>query len=87
MYNRDIAENSMGSNGFEFINDTAVHVAPQNQFFCALQIVEDTSFATMKPLPTGNTITGETIIAGSVLYGSFENLSLAFGKVIAYKGV
>ena len=84
---RDIMENSMGYSGFEYINDTAVHTAPSNRFYCAIQVISDAVFSAIVPAPTGNTFTGEVIPTGTILYGNFQSITLTSGKVIAYKGV
>jgi hypothetical protein len=86
--NRDILENAMGYGGFEYINDTEVHSAPENQYFVALQVIADTVIAAVRGEKlTGNTFTGEIIPSGTVIYGQFSKITLTSGKLIAYKGV
>lgn len=87
MCNRDIMENSMGYNGFEYINDTVVHTQGLNNFFSSIQVVSDAVFSSILPAPTGNTFTGEVIPTGTIIYGNFSSITLTSGKVIAYKGI
>lgn len=81
--NRDIMEETMGKNGFEFISDTLAHSGS----FCAIQIVADTVFTALSPAPTGNTFTGVSMPTGTIIYGLFTTVTLTSGKVIAYKAV
>jgi hypothetical protein len=84
-----IDENNAGYNGFEFISDTAAHTPSLGQVFTALQLVTDTVFATLTcdVTRTGNTFTGVTISAGTIIYGRFHSVTLTSGSLIAYKGI
>jgi hypothetical protein len=86
----DLTEESLGRKGFEFISDTAEHVAPEGMVYIALQVVDDAvigSYETDGAEITGNTFTGELLPAGFILYGRYTSVTLTNGKVIAYKGV
>lgn len=87
----DLTEESLGRKGFEFISDTAEHVAPEGMVYIALQVVDDAVIDSYETEPegliTGNTFAGELLPAGLVLYGRYTSVKLASGKVIAYKGV
>ena len=87
----DLAGESFGRKGFEFISDTAEHVAPKGLVYIALQVVDDVvidSYETDEGAEiTGNTFTGEILPVGLVLYGRYTSVTLESGKVIAYKGV
>ena len=86
----DLTEESLGRKGFEFISDTAEHVAPEGMVYIALQVVDDAvldSYETDGAEITGNTFTEELLPAGFILYGRYTSVTLASGKVIAYKGV
>ena len=87
----DLTEESLGGKGFEFISDTAEHVAPEGKVYIALQVVSDAVIASYKTDEgakiTGNDFTGESLPVGFVLYGRYTSIKLASGKVIAYKGV
>jgi hypothetical protein len=87
----DLAEESFGGKGFEFITDTVEHVAPKGMVYIALQVVDDAAIASYETDEgaeiTGNTFTGELLPAGFILYGRYTSIKLASGKIIAYKGV
>lgn len=87
MYNRDLLENQYGYGGIEYISDTLSHVAPKAMCFCTLIVIAPTVLSAITPTPTGNTLTGETIPAGTILNGQFTSITLTSGKLIAYKGV
>ena len=86
----DLTEESLGRKGFEFISDTIEHVAPDGMVFIALQVLDDAkiaSYETDEGAKITGDITGETLPAGFILYGRYTSITLASGKVIAYKGV
>ena len=87
----DLAGESLGRKGFEFISDTVEHVAPAGMVYIALQVVDDVvidSYETDEGAEiTGNNFTGEILPVGFVLYGRYTSVTLESGKVIAYKGV
>ncbi len=87
----DLTEESLGRKGFEFISDTAEHVAPEGMVYIALQVVDDAVIASYETDEgaeiTGNTFTGELLPAGFILYGRYTSVKFDSGKVIAYKGV
>ena len=87
----DLAEESLGRKGFEFIADTVEHAAPEGMVYIALQVLGDAVIASCKTDDgaeiTGNTFAEELLPGGFVLYGRYTSVTLASGKVIAYKGV
>ena len=87
----DLTEETLGGKGFEFISDNAEHVAPEGMIYIALQVLDDAvidSYETDEGAEiTGSTFTEELLPAGFVLYGRYTSVTLASGKVIAYKGV
>lgn len=87
----DLTEESFGRKGFEFISDALEHAAPEGMVYIALQVLDDAVIASYETDEgaeiTGNTFTGELLPAGFVLYGRYTSVTLASGKVIAYKGV
>ena len=87
----DLTEESLGMKGFEFISDTDKHDAPEGMVYIALQVLDDAeidSYETDEGAEiTGSTFTEELLPAGFVLYGRYTSVTLASGKVIAYKGV
>ena len=87
----DLAGETLGGKGFEFISDTDKHDAPEGMVYIALQVLDDAeidSYETDEGAEiTGNNFTGEILPAGFILYGRYTSVTLASGKVIAYKGV
>jgi hypothetical protein len=87
----DLTEESLGRKGFEFISDTAEHVAPEGMVYIALQVVDDAVIASYETEPAGlivgNTFTGELLPTGDVTYGRFKKITLSRGKIKAYLGV
>lgn len=68
--------------GFEYISDTAAHAGR----FCEIYAVAATviSTATVQNA-TGNAFTSVPLDAGDSIRGVFTSVTLASGKVIAYK--
>ena len=86
----DLAEESLGGKGFDFITDTAEHVAPKGMVYIALQVLDDAviaSYGTDERVEITGNFTGELLPAGFILYGRYTRVALASGKIIAYKGV
>jgi len=87
----DLAEESLGRKGFEFISDDNEHTAGANMVFIALVVVEDAVFTKLVAAAgagiTGNSMLNITLPAGDIIYGRFTSVQLASGKVRAYKGV
>ena len=87
----DLTEESFGMKGFEFISDTAEHVAPEGMVYIALQVVNDAEIASYETEPAGlivgNTFTEELLPVGDVTYGRFKKITLSRGKIKAYLGV
>ncbi len=87
----DLAKESLGGKGFEFITDKVEHVAPERMVYIALQVLDDAVIASCETDKgakiTGNTFTRESLPAGFILYGRYTSVTLASGKIIAYKGV
>jgi hypothetical protein len=86
---RDLFENSMGQNGFNYISDTSKSSAPLGYVYFAIHALTDAvlSAYTTEAIIGGNTFTGVTIPAGTIIYGRFVSITLTSGSVIAYKGV
>lgn len=87
MHNRDLIENQNGTNGIEFVTDTAAHVAPINQKFVKLQVLAATVIAEILPQPTGNAYTGLTLAVGTEINFEFTSIKLTSGAVLVTKGV
>jgi len=87
----DLAEESLGRKGFEFIADTTEHAAPEGMVYIALQVLDDAVIASYETEPdgliTGDAFTGVLLPVGDVTYGRFKKIKLSSGKIKAYKGV
>jgi hypothetical protein len=82
----EVTRSTNGMNGFEFITDTQAHAGN----FVKLQIITTTVIAAYTALAnapvTGNTLTGVSIPAGTIIGGRFSSITLTSGSLIAYKG-
>ena len=86
----DLAEESLGRKGFEFITDMEEHVAPEGMVYIALQVVDDAVIASYETEPNGlikGDFTGVSLPVGDVTYGRFKKITLLRGKIKAYLGV
>lgn len=77
----------VGSYGANYIGDTQAHTPETGYVFCALQVLADAVISAYSPAFDGNTFTGVTIPAGTIIYGRFTTITLTSGKVLAYKGL
>ena len=82
----NLLASSLGQDGSFLISDTTENTLPQHKKFIAIQVLEDASFGTLNGNLTGN-VTGVKFPAGTILYGRFTTIKLAYGSVIAYLGV
>lgn len=82
----NLLASSLGQDGSFLINDTTENALPQYKKFIAIQVLEGTSFETLDGNMLGN-VTGMEFSAGTILYGRFSKVKLAYGSVIAYLGV
>lgn len=77
-----MAEGDNYSIGFEYISDTAAHTGR----FCRLYAVATAVISTATVAnATGNAFTSVPLSAGDSIDGVFTSVTLASGKVIAYK--
>ena len=86
----DLAEESLGGKGFDFISDEEEHAAPKGMVYIALQVLDDAKIASYRTDERAEIIgnfTGELLPAGFILYGRYKSIKLTSGKIIAYKGV
>ena len=80
--------NSMGSNGCAYVNDTAAHTNGTDGW-TAIQFTEDSVLATLvgKMDDSADLISDAVIFAaGQVLYVPATSVSLASGACLLYKG-
>lgn len=69
-----------GSNPY-FISDTSAHTGLDGY---AIYAIEDTVIAAHGPAPKGNTLVGETIVAGHIWYLPTTNMTLTSGACFVY---
>ena len=82
----NLLASSLGQDGSFLISDTTEIVLPQHEKFIAIQVLEDTNFEILDGNMQGNVADVE-FSAGTILYGRFTAIKLAYGSVIAYLGV
>ena len=82
----NLLASSLGQDGSFLISDTTEIVLPQHKKIIAIQVLEGTSFETLDGNMQGN-VTGMEFSAGTILYGRFTTIKLAYGSIIAYLGV
>jgi len=86
----DLAEESLGRKGFDFISDNEEHTAQNGMVYIALQVLDDAkivSCETAEGAEITENFAGELLPAGFILYGRYTSIKLESGKIIAYKGV
>ena len=67
--------------GGELITNTAAHTGR----FKRVDFYEATEISAMSSNLTGNAIAGETVPAGTTIYGVITSITLASGACIAYR--
>ena len=82
----NLLASSLGQDGSFLISDTTENALPQGKKFIAIQVLEDASFETLDGNMQGN-VTSVEFSAGTILYGRFSKVKLAYGSIIAYLGV
>ena len=82
----NLLASSLGQDGSFLISDTTEIILPQHKKFIAIQVLEDTNFETLDGNMQGS-VTGMEFSAGTILYGRFSRVKLAYGSIIAYSGV
>ncbi len=76
-------QTSTGDYGFRLVSSTFSQ--PSGEAYRALQIVSDAVVTTTTLV--GDALTSEALTAGTIIYGKFDTVSVASGKLIAYKAV
>ena len=71
---------NLGENGFEVVTDTSIH---SKDAFC-IYFYEQSVISAIVVNETGNTLVGETLPAGTIIYGQFESITLTSGACIMY---
>lgn len=75
------------SNGIvaNFVSDTQAHTPSTGYVFCAIQFLTDSVINAYLPAMQGNTFTGVTIPAGTIIYQELTSITLTSGSCIAYR--
>jgi ethanolamine utilization microcompartment shell protein EutS len=82
-YSSDFHKLSFGDKGLRIIAASATSTAGEN--FCAIQAVEASTISCDIDTTGGDaSITSLALGAGSIIYGNFDDVSVASGKVICY---
>jgi hypothetical protein len=80
---RNFYQTSTGDYGFRLVSSTFSQ--PAGESYRALQIIADATVTTTTLV--GDGLTSEALTAGTIIYGKFDTVSVASGKLIAYKAV
>jgi len=80
---------ALGQYGAEFISNTT---SATGRNYCAITMLEDTTFTTLTSsnwsagTSGSSQVTSVTYPKGLTIFGTFTAVTLATGKIIAYKG-
>lgn len=74
-------QTSTADYGFRLIDSASSAVAGES--YRAIQVLADAVVTTTTSI--GDALTGESLVAGTTIYGKFDTVSVVSGKVIAYK--
>lgn len=78
----DLLSKSLTGTKPHFVSDTNAHPALKGY---AIKAIEDTVIAAFEPLTKGNTIVGETILAGDVWYLPCTSITLTSGALFVHE--
>jgi len=82
-----MAEQSLGKNGFDYIDDTATHGSATDSYsmYCAIYATAATVINSIEG--EGISETGVALPEKGIIVGHIETIQLTSGSVIAYKAV
>ena len=82
-YSGEFQKLSFGDKGLRVIAASATSLAGEN--FCAIQALESSTISCDIDSVGGDaSITSLALGAGSIIYGNFDDVSVASGKVVCY---
>jgi hypothetical protein len=82
-YSSEFQKLSFGDKGLRVIAASATSLAGEN--FCAIQALESSTISCDIDTIGGDTsITSLALGAGSIIYGNFDDVSVASGNVVCY---
>ena len=79
-YSSEFQKISFGDKGLRVLAVGATSVAGEN--FCAIQAIESSTISC--DIHTNGGDTSLSIGAGVIIYGNFDDISVASGKIVAY---
>jgi len=74
-------QTSTADYGFRIVDSSFSQ--PSGEAYRALQVLSDAVVTTTTNV--GDSLSSEALIAGTVIYGKFDTVSVSSGKLIAYK--
>mgnify|MGYP007046306906 CR=1 FL=1 len=82
-YSSEFQKISFGDKGLRVLSIGATSVAGEN--FCAIQAIESSTISCdIDTVGGDSSITSLALGAGSIIYGNFDDVSVASGKVVCY---
>ena len=82
-FSSDFQKLSFGDNGLRIIPASGTSIAGES--FCAIQAIEASTISCDIDAAAGDaSITSLALTAGSIIYGNFDDVDCASGKVICY---
>ena len=82
-YSSEFHKLSFGDKGLRVLAASETSTSGEN--FCAIQAVEGSTISCDIDTDGGDaSITSLALVAGSIIYGNFDDVSVASGKVICY---
>ena len=82
-YSGEFQKLSFGDKGLRVIAASATSLAGEN--FCAIQALESSTISCdIDTIGCDTSITSLALGAGSIIYGNFDDVSVASGKVVCY---
>jgi len=82
-YSSDFQKLAFGDKGLRILAASATSTAGEN--FCAIQAIEASTISCDIDTTGGDTsITSLALSAGTIIYGNFDDVSVASGKVVCY---
>lgn len=82
-FSKDYQKLSFGDNGLRVISATETSVSGET--FGAIQVIEDSTISCDNNTDAGDSsISSLGLTSGTIIYGNFDDISVASGKIIAY---
>lgn len=85
MPDREIAVDNLGQSDFDVFTDTSAHTPDGHNHWHAIRPLESDITPTLIGVVGGTALTGVTLTKDVVYVGRFDEITLAAGKIQAYK--